>query len=248
MYFFFKRKKIVLDCFTCDPKTFSYFPIQHMQKFFPDWWKNTNPYYTVKDEFELEIKTSTIKKCNGIIDLYKTGFALPLWSDLILETKSDGIYSYRFASGEQEIANHPKEQFLTLCDRYIHMKISSPWYFKEKSGIKFLWNSPKWNHLNNDLNIINILPGCVEYKDQISTNINIFLPKADNKFFVSHNTPMIHIIPITENDVEIKNHLISKTEWEHMLDLNKTISFNNNYNNRVKLRKSKEKSKCPFGF
>jgi hypothetical protein len=172
-----------------------------------------------------------------------------LWSDLILETKSDGIYSYRFASSNQGILSHSTKQWPTLCDRYIHMKIDSPWYFKEKSGVKFLWNSAKWNHLNNDLNIINILPGCLEFKDQMSTNINMFLPKADNKFFVPHNTPLAHIIPITENDVEIKNHLISKTEWHDMLaTFTGAISFNNNYNNLAKLRKSKENSKCPFGF
>jgi hypothetical protein len=215
-----------------------------MQKFFPDWWKKTNQYYTVKDEF-VEVERSTIKKCNGIIDLYKTGFALPLWSDLKIETKSCGIYTYRFASGEQEIASHPSSQFPVIYDRYIHMKIMSPWYFKEKSGIKFLFTSPKWNHLNNDMNFIDILPGCMEFKYQISSNINIFLPKADNNFLLPHNTPMFHIIPLSENDVEIKNHLISKTEWNDMIITSSPrISFNNNYNNLAKLRKSK----CPFGF
>lgn len=248
MYFFSKRKKIVVDCFTYDQKTFTYFPIEHMYKFFPDWWKNTNPYYTSKDDI-VECELPTIKKCNGIIDLYKTGFTLPLWSDLKIETTSDGTYAYRFVTGSSEIVEHPKSQYPTIYDRYIHMKINSPWLFGEKSGIKFIINSPKWNHLNNDLNFIDILPGCMDFKYQPATNINIFLPKADNKFLLPHNTPLFHIIPLTENDIEIKNHLISKTEWEDKQELmGAHVSFNNIKNNRIKLLKSKEKSKCPFGF
>lgn len=243
MLFIFKKKEIVIDTFTCREEVISYAPIVSMVNYFPDWWKDTKPYNKTKMG-DSEIQTSTIKKCNGLIELYKTGFVLPLWSDLKIDTRETGDFSYGFSCTWGIIISHNRNEFDQINDRYIHLKIISPWLFKEKSGVNMVATSPKWSHLNNDMNIADVLPGCVKYNTQCTTNINIFLPKQINDILIEHNTPLLHIIPISEKKVVVKNHLISESEFNQKMGADKNaISFNNIYNKKEKL-----KSKCPFGF
>ena len=82
MFFFFKRKKIVVDCFTDNYSINELFPIQTANNFYPDWWKNLPKTYDAMNKWGLRVSQSTMKKCPAIIDLYKTGFIMPLWSDL----------------------------------------------------------------------------------------------------------------------------------------------------------------------
>jgi hypothetical protein len=67
---------------------------------------------------------------------------------------------------------------------------------------------------------------------------------------------MIHIIPLTERDVEYKCHLIEKKEWDSVKERPKFFSGmasllqNTRYDRERKAADelNKQEKKCPFGF
>ena len=72
MFFWFKKKKVVLECFTDNDIAFNYAKIERMDKFFPEWWKKTKKYS--------DKGIPTIKGCVGFIDYYKKGITIPSWN------------------------------------------------------------------------------------------------------------------------------------------------------------------------
>ena len=74
MFFFFKRKEIVLDCFTHRPDTYEYFPIEKSTKHFPQWWKDLK--VEIPDDYTIG---QTMKNAN-----------YQLRSDPIIEKKDVG--------------------------------------------------------------------------------------------------------------------------------------------------------------
>ena len=72
---------------------------------------------------------------------------------------------------------------------------------------------------------------------------NLFLKINQFKqLLLKYNEPLLHILPLTEYEIKVKNHLIDDKEFYGMIA---DMSFNNNYRIRKKVMKSKEK-KCPF--
>ena len=240
---FFKRKEIVVDCFTNINTVHEFFPIQESSKFLPDWWKNTPKYRLTNNAYNL-FDQKTIKSCNGLIDTYKEGFMIPLWSDLLINVK-DKIVNCVFADQKSSIESHPLEQWKTYADpnQVGHVKIINPWKIKTKSNIKFFFTKPYWNY--KMLEDFSILSGTVSYKYQHSSHINMFINlEKDKNVIVGANSPIVHIMPLTENKVIFKNHLIDDKEFN---SFSNKFTFGNSYNFTKRLLDKKEK-KCPFGF
>jgi hypothetical protein len=241
--FFFKRSKIVVDCFTTQSAINELFPIQKASKFYPDWWKNLPKTFNRTNSWGLSIPQSTMKACNGFINMYQNGFMIPLWSDLIVET-SHVKWLYEF-SAPSEIHSHDPEQLGNIGDTYHHLKLISPWIFREKTGIKFTWMASTYNQIDR-LQAYHVLPGIMDYKYNCGTNINLLFPKVVNKQLIKAGTPLVHIIPMSENPVEVKTHVITEQEL-HKLETNSYIStFIRKYDTNKKILKDKERS-CPFG-
>ena len=236
--FIFKKQKITIDAFTNVTGVHEYFPIQKANKFIPEWWKQIPKSLDLPNSVGINVKTPTMKTCSGFIDLYTTGFVIPLWADLIIETKSSGEYAFQFSNPESTLNSHMSSQFGNQLQNQIHLKIISPWYLKEKSGVKFLLMQPTWNHLVEQPNII-IPPGTVDFKNQVVSNINMFVPAKDARYEFKNNTPMMHIIPITNKDIEIKHHLVDDKEFNKLHDrVEYHSTFLNKMSNNKKLKKN----------
>lgn len=237
MIFIIKKSKLVLDCFTTKNHAIKYNPIVKANEHYPNWWLNTKKEY--QDNF---FKLATIKKCNGIIDYYRYGVILPLWSDLSIEIKN-GHYNYQFADGHSSCADHDIKQWQTFADpnRYIHLKINSAWWFSTKKDIKFYWSKPFWNY---DLeNFFHIPSAILDFKYNNATHINMFIDITKNIILdFKFGTPLAHIVPLTEKELIIKNHLIDEKEAKKFIN---NISFINNYNAKKNIL---NKKKCPFNF
>jgi hypothetical protein len=244
--FFLRKSKIVLDSFTCHSSILELFPIAPAMEYLPDWWKRMPNQYGQKLDNGMVLPVSTIKRCQGFIDLYKTGFIIPLWSELLIGTNNRGEWAYVNSDSDKlSIIQHEKEQFGNHFDDKLHIKILSPWLLKEKTGVRFYWTGCPWNDINNK---IVAMPGIVEFKYQNSSNINMFLAKEDMQADIKAGTPIVHMIPLVDKEVEIRNHCVDTIEYDKMSAHTQThISFLNNYNTRKKILDQKE-SKCPFGF
>lgn len=250
--FWFKRKKIVVDCFTFHAGVHNLHPIQKASKFYPEWWLNLEKTYEVSKSVWFKFDRPTMKYCTGFTSLYQEGFVIPLWSDYIIETASDGDNKYfDFIASEDilgpgAVSFHNPAQYghAKEFEDLVHVKINSPWHFVEKTGVKFVWTQPTWNHLNS--NII-VPPGVMDFKYQTATNINIFIQNKEQRINIEHDTPMVHLIPISEHDVEIRNHLVSREELKNIED---RVGHSSSFINKHQTNKNiiDKKKKCPFHF
>ena len=238
--FLFKKKKIVLDCFTYNSSAYEYGKIERASKFYPDWWKNTprkhdkNPIGT----------STTIKTCPGLIENYQYGVMLPLWSDLnIFINSAEKSCSWQYADNNSRIESHPPIEWDKYVDpsTHIHLKMDTPWVFKCKEDVPFMYMKPYWNY--QPFSSISVPTGILNYKYQHTTNFNMFVNATlDAHIELKHGDPLAHMIPIDNREVIIHNHLIDDKEYAKFFT---RLKFNGNYNAIKKLRQEKE-SKCPF--
>ena len=238
MFTFFHRKKtIIVDCFITDPFAYKYTPIVRGTKSYPDWWKNI----PVEKNFDAK----NMKNCYGFIELHKNSFILENWADINYRvTKNEG-YRYSGSSGINA-SEHPADQRGYGFSDYYHSKMISPWRFRTSSNIKFSFIPACWHH-ENYANVT-IPPGIVEFKHQSSTNVNLLFVKGDYNFFIPAGLPLVHYVPMTEDNVQFRNHLVSEAEFKKYSNhsgigikgLKGLISLGNRNEER-------NKSKCPFG-
>lgn len=240
--FLFKRSKIVVDCFTFNPIAYDLFPIQTAINFIPDWWKNAPKEYTVRDLHP----TSTIKRCPGIVNQYKYGFIIPLWSDLAIATRGNDDWEIQFSDPRTSIESHNPQQWASYADpnKFFHAKLKSPWAIKTKQEVYWSYSKPLWNFAPDD--DLYISSGTLEFKNQNSSHINIFIPKArrDSRV-ISAGQPMIHAVPMSDKNIEIKTHLIDEQEYNSKYTNQFNYSFTKGYSRAKNVKKAK---KCPFHF
>jgi hypothetical protein len=250
---FIKRQKIVVDCFTENIHAHDAFPIQSANKFYPSWWKILPNTFPVESTTGVYLEQKTMKACYGLLNHYRHGFVLPLWSDLLLQTQADGLgnsYSYQYADMRSQIGVHPMDQMGKEFASLVHVKLVSPWRIREKSGIEFIYMEPTWNY-PGDLLTMSTPPGTVEYKYQHTSSVNMFLEKG-RKYKFSAGRPMAHLIPLTEKNVELRCHLVNPTDMDN--DTRRVMHhgfpfFQDGYLQKKKHQKAlEEKSKCPFSF
>lgn len=242
MLFFIKPSTITLDAFINHNGIYQYFPIKRASEFFPDWFKNAKSFYNTRIE-EFDLQYPTIKKCQGIISLYSSGFIIPNWGDFNILVKETGEYHSYTETDTVFFIEHCREQFTENFKDFVHLKLNSPWILKEKQGIKFHFTNPIWNNINKLSDFV-IPDGIIDYKYQNSTNINFLLFKKNNEIKVKAGNPLAHIIPLTEKKVNLKLHLVSNDEYDKLRQASYLFSVVNRYK---KVKKIQE-NKCPFGF
>lgn len=236
MNFFWRRKRLIVDAFTCESPVHDFFPIRKAGAFIPDWWKRAEKEITCPHG-NFSIKQSTIKRCEGLIGAYGSGFIIPLWSELRIKTTEEGGYDYLWASQctpGPSVVSHEDSQFGGFDHGHINAKIISPWAISEKSGIKFMWLQPTWNRVSS-IFTAHIIPGALEFKVNKASHINMFLPKKNMEHVFDPGEPIAHLVPLTEKKVEIRNHLVTPQEYERFYKrINYMSSFSGSYRKILK--------------
>jgi hypothetical protein len=248
--FWFKRKQIIVDCFTQESTTHLCYPPAPANEYFPEGWKKM-PKLVKNVMFNDKVSTSslsvdmpTLKKCTGFINLYTSGFIIPSWTDFGIQIDTKGEYFY-YNCGPLRIDQHPSFQLWEgLYDGYAHIKLGSPWLFKEKTGVKFSWHQSDW-HRTDIMDRCRIVSGVVDYKYQNQTNVNMFI-KKDSVVEFKAGDPLVHLIPLSDKEVILKTHLINPLEFSMMEQ--KPSQYINQYKRYKTSIDKLEQAKCPFGF
>jgi len=238
MFSILKRNWVDLFCYTNNKTTYEYFPIAPAREFIPDWWKEiAND--TVIPGFEKQIKSNsikekTMKRCPGIIEYYKKGFMLPLWSDLEFLINEEGVsLSMAQAIGEKGYEIHPtwqRGQFLSE-NVWKSVKLISPWTFETKENINFLYLQPHWNLNNLNKNIL-IPNGLIDFFFQNEIHIQSFINQEYKELIsIDAGIPMIHLVPLT--DKKVKLHVLYDKKRHSDLS-NTNFAFMSNYYRKVK--------------
>lgn len=243
--FFHRTSKITLDCFTTEENIYNFTPIVKASKTIPDWWKKLPNYEFIlkRDEKEIFVNDSiqNLKNCYGFLELFKNSITIRHWTDLYLEV-DENDFSW-FVMYGQSIETHSREQIGEGFKNYHHLKLSSPWVFREKEGIKFSWFGAEWNLDNYDFVI---LPGVVNFYINAHTNINMMIPKQKREYLIPAGLPLVNLIPLTEKKLILKNHLVTIEEFRKY-QYSPSARYFHGWRTAEKLFEKHDK-KCPFGF
>jgi hypothetical protein len=241
--FFHRKKKIVVDCLTCLPAAYEYTPIVRASKTIPDWWKKLEHVGPLKKENGVYDIENNMKNCYGFVELYKRGAVIENWCDIYLNVSQEGYEYYKsYGIAPQQ---HRREEYKGGFENYHHIKLISPWHFREKTGMHFLFMGAEWAIEYP----VKVLPGVVQYRDNCGTHINMMLPKYHESydFTLKLGQPLAHIIPLNDDvKVEFKNHLLTEEE------LKKEMRFGglslDGMRGVTDIVKRNNARKCPFGF
>lgn len=226
---FFKHKEVVIDCYVDCERLAKNHPIDKGAKYVPKWLKQLPPTYSIQTEVGLTRPVPTLKKCVGFLGLYKQGWVITAWSDILIKTRADGsfVYEYPYGTDWSTVETHSRRQFDGAFKDYIHLKLISPWKLvdRNETNTKFLWTPTSWS-LFDDQPEFRVLPGIVDFTNNIGTHLNFLLPKADKEYFIKAGTPLVHISPLTEKKVSFEIHSIPAQE---LLQLSKDKSARSEY-------------------
>ena len=206
----FKPSKIIVDCFTAIPDLPKLFPVTPAKEELPEYWKNLNTTVVHQD-----IERPTMRLCPGVQYLHNQGFVIKSWADFTINTQNNRL------SWQPELlaSSHYSYQWGDkILKDYYHLKLESPWAFREKTGVKFLITNCFWH----DTTFKPFIPnGLIEWKYQHATNVNMFVPKlntAHKNIVISAGSPLVQVLPLTEKRVEIKMHVVSDNELKAALE------------------------------
>lgn len=243
MMFWFKPRKVYVDCFTNKERYYNLYAPQKAANFIPTWWKNLP--HTFQDPLRFDPRYSrtapTMKYCIGFRDLYALGFMLPMWSDVdLFVSQNDCVFS--FADQQSTVTHHIPKQYGNNFSNFHHLKFHPPWGIKEKSGIKFAFVEPTWSFINS-CPTMRVVPGITEYNLYSQVNVNMFALKRDTeyKITIEAGEPLCHLIPLTEKKVILNTHLVSESEFRRVIDRNAPTKFAGDFQMYRKMMKGRKK-------
>lgn len=240
MMFWFKPRKIHVDCFTKVETIAQVNPIRKAHHFVPDWWKKLDNTFPVTNQHGLVVQKGTMKHCIGFIELHKRGLIMPMWSDLVMEV-INGNYRYQMAledyglNGGMSILWHNAEQHGNHYNDKISLKITSPWKLREKTGVDFLYTPYTWATAKT-LPKIQFLNGMLNFKHQASTHIQGFLPIEDQqcRMEIEAGEPLMQLIPLSDKKIEPHIHVVTDAEFEKFKYLEATFKFQRSHITKIK--------------
>jgi hypothetical protein len=221
--FFKKTSKIHIDCFTFIDDLSDLFPIIPAAERPPAWFKNvpTTVMYNT-------IKRGTVRLCPGMNDLYKSGFIIQSWRDIILRVEN-GLPSWI----PNDVAeSHQSIQWGDNWKNHVHVKLLPPWKIKEKTGISWLFTNVNYHDLDFRAIVVN---GMVEFKYQCATNINMLIPKNifPGEIFIPAGKELCQIIPMCDKEIKIHMHQVTFEDFEKLTT--PSFSFYGQYYKKKKI-------------
>jgi hypothetical protein len=222
------------------PGLIELFPIQNTIETIPSWYK-TIP-VTVKSA--PGPMKGTMRTCPGVSDLYRRGIVIPAWTDMYVDWEKPGGSGLNVQPaylGEPHDSGQWGDH--SVLKDYMHLKFLSPWKFKEKTGVEFLFTNTFWHQPTLKYFVPN---GIVEFKDQHTTNVNVWIPKSGfpKTFTIQAGDPVAQLVPLSEKEVVIHTHEIDEKEYMKTL-MGYSFTFNAQYFKKKKIKDSKPK-KCPL--
>ena len=213
MLFKFKKSKINLDCFTYLPIS-ELFPIAPSQKVLPAWFRSLPPHVSTNNPKFPTLQQNTMKGCAGINDYFKNSITITNWIEHRFSVQPDRSIHFMGLREDLEYDSHPKHiQMGNAMPDCVHIKIPSPWQFKEKTGVNWAWIQSSW-HMDDPCEY-SIPPGIVNYQEQHTTNVNALIPchSTSKEIVIPAGQPLVQLVPMSDKDVDIHMHQITYEEW-----------------------------------
>ena len=240
MIFKFLQKPIHINAFV--PENFSFanewHPIVPSSKFIPPWWKNTPKSHFNFDEFKA---IRTVKGCSGIIETFKNGYILPLWSDLAFSHSNEKDWKYQFADQMSTITPHINNQFQNFYTDHSFFKMDVPWLIETSENIKILTLDPFY--LTNEPKPYVVPYGFLNTTMVLPLNFFLFVKKNQqyNHLLLKAGTPLLQIIPITEKPIKFTTEVLSERECKLKFNKTRLYTFAHSGLNSIKILNDRKK-------
>ena len=161
-------------------------PVTKAAEQYPNWIKNIP-----KTDYP------TVKKCPGVINLYKHGYILRAWTDMKITISPDGNCNYVTDYSKTKMGTHDKVQYPNFLDDHVHIKIQSPWMVKSLNNQKILAFEPTWSY--DVSKPWKLIPGIANIGHEFTTtNPQMFFLLKPEEYVVEikKGEPLIHFILI----------------------------------------------------
>lgn len=232
---FFKSPTIHIDCFAYRRDVVEHAPILPATDLFPDWWLALP-----KDSKTSFFPEPTMKTCVGMQDYYAKSIALPLWSDLCINITPEASFAWQFSDRVSTASTHSPEEYVGFVDQsyYKHLKLDSPWLFKTKEDVSWIFTAPIYNMTN--LTEYVVPQGIINFSKQHGTNIQMMLNvRTPKTIMVPFKTPFF-FTPMSDKKVVIHRHLITEEQYSLLVQKSIPCTFINKY------RTSQKAKVCPY--
>lgn len=232
--FLLKKKPIVLDLFTDHAGVFERSRPSRSVDFIPEWWKNLDRTYNKAGT--PPHPGATMRSCMGFIELYKHGFIVPMWCDMVVDIDGNKGYGWKFSDDSFQAVVHDTEQAgkFFIDNKVRNLKLICPWLAMSKEDVVWHCSHPIWNQ---NFQYDWVAPSAaVNFKYQFELNINLMLLRITRtrSFIIPFTLPMIHYFPMSERPVKLVYHQISEKERNNILQRNTRVSFVNSYTKKLK--------------
>lgn len=254
MFDWLRRGRIKVQAHTANAVAHELFFLRKASRAMPQWWLDLPRYHDLHPTEQ----SRNMRGCSGITDLHRHGFVLVSWCDIWIERTQPSRVSYdapadretqvRVELADQSVTHyHPPEQYGDFVDpaQWQQCKIISPWYVEHKPGLKWTWIQPTWS-LNEFMGDVVILPGIVDFSEQHATHVNMMIRRSPGSFMIPANTPLVHLIPMTDRGVDLTCHYRSD-RLGFLAERINSFTFQNTQNKRKNLlRNLAREPRCPF--
>jgi len=210
MIFFFKEKPIEIISFVAPSYAFvnEFSPILPAKDVYPEWLKKVPR--SAFDWNTLETR-NTVKSCPGIIKSITNGFIVPMWTDLALEYDLTG-FKWAFADRRSSLDRHSNDAIPGYYSNHLILKLLSPWVLKSPVDLQLTF--PSLHHPRPFP--VHVAPGTLPFDGTDIEQLNIFLfaerKEEGARVMIKQGTPLLHILPVTERKVTIRQEVISDEE------------------------------------
>jgi hypothetical protein len=217
---YFKKEDYTFEVMSHIPGVMEFGNVDLAKKLLPQWFKDlpstiSTEFYYPKDYTFKNLKTSTVKYCPALQEIYTKGIIITAWCDMSFAIHPDGFVELKTALpiGRENGSHHVYHQRAGWMKNMTHYKIHSPYWFKTPQYRRFLF-SGAYQHNEKLINNIYVITGIIDYFTQYASEINLLFPLKEETYFVNFNLgdPLVHLLPLDENPIKIKKTLISMEE------------------------------------
>jgi len=238
--FLFKKSKLVLDLIISEENTQTYnlFPAIETRHIAPSWLKTCPKSGFNWFKFEPEL---TVRGCPGILNYINSGFVTPLWSDVNIRTSPEQIEWYS-ANGNSNFFQYHETliQSPGFYNNQFVLNTINPWVIKKrKHNIKIISVAAQYHHVKSLPHLP--MQGIVDTKMNSALNFFMTFSRTNATYELKAGDIFIQYIPLSDKQVVIKNHLVSKQEFINLYKENSGISFCMSGLKKVNFINSKEK-------
>lgn len=213
MAWFSKQNKNKIEFFTDHEELLKFKP-QAAARFFPDWFKKMRPTHEVKpnnkfpfgisEKLPLSNVNATVKRCPGIISYLSEGYVLPLWSDIVVQSRGDNLYAFG-ANATGQVSMHSRDMHfntMPVSDEYHKnaLKFINPWKVKTAPGWSVMISAPFYHFEDR----FEVLPGVVDSDVYHHIHVNTLVRKQDGDMQLSMGMPFVHIIPFQRESTDME--------------------------------------------